>query len=143
MKLHLLQTILTINPKIDNGVTVCRHDIIINFFNVAVCFSFQVSLHVNNSCNIITGFRVVRIFVFKRLTRNLDIGKTPVWIYPVSGDWGKLGIPNIARLFLINSYGMLQNPGLLQLLRFWVIKGKLKKGVKLPLTQIRVKNNNV
>ena len=62
---------------------------------------------------------------------------------PVSGDWGKLGIPNLARLFLIKSYGMLQNPGLLQLLRFWVIKGKLKKGVKLPLTQIRVKNNNV
>ena len=28
---------------------------------------------------------------------------------PISGDWGKLGIPNLARTFLIKCYWMLQN----------------------------------
>ena len=28
---------------------------------------------------------------------------------PISGDWGGLGIPNLARMSLIKCYGMLQN----------------------------------
>ena len=28
---------------------------------------------------------------------------------PIYGDWGKLGIPNLAQMFLIKSYWMLQN----------------------------------
>ena len=33
----------------------------------------------------------------------------PSEFWPVSGDWGELGIPNLARMCLIESYWMLQN----------------------------------
>ena len=33
----------------------------------------------------------------------------PAEVCPISGDWGKLGILNLARMFLIKSYWMLQN----------------------------------
>ena len=28
---------------------------------------------------------------------------------PITGDWGKLGIPNLARMYLMKCYRMLQN----------------------------------
>ena len=33
----------------------------------------------------------------------------PSEIIPISGDWSDLGIPNLARMFLIKCYWMLQN----------------------------------
>ena len=30
-------------------------------------------------------------------------------LFPISGDWGNLGIPNLARVFLIRYYWILQN----------------------------------
>ena len=57
---------------------------------------------------------------------------------PISGDWGKLGIPNLEPMSLIKCYWMLQNSrvtayNLSELLR------ENQQGVKLPPTQIRIK----
>ena len=59
---------------------------------------------------------------------------------PISGDWGELWIPNLARMSLIECYWMLQNSRVtaftvLELLRENQLEGK----ITLPLTQIRVK----
>ena len=34
-------------------------------------------------------------FFYKELTRNSEIGNTPSEFCPISGDWGKLGMPNL------------------------------------------------
>ena len=49
------------------------------------------------------------IFVYQGMTRNAEIKKTLFEFCPKSGDWGKLGIPNLARMCLIKCYWMLQN----------------------------------
>ena len=43
------------------------------------------------------------IFVDKGLTKNPDIGNIPSEFCPISGDWGELGMPNLARMSLIKS----------------------------------------
>ena len=80
------------------------------------------------------------IFFYKRLTRILEIGNTTVWV-----------LPNIRRLGWVRdtkfgrnvSNEMLLNAAECQgysFYRFWVIKEKPTGGVKLPHTQIRVKD---
>ena len=51
-----------------------------------------------------TGSGVITIFVYKELARNPEIGNIPSELCLMSGDWGGLGIPNLARMFLIKSY---------------------------------------
>ena len=58
--------------------------------------------------NIITGSGVLTIFFYNELTTNSKIGNTPVELCPISTDWGKLGIPNLARMSLIRFYWMQQ-----------------------------------
>ena len=95
------------NPKNDNDVTVFRHDVNVNFFwrcfVSLVKFNYWSKFHVN----IITGSGVMTISFYKGLTRNLEIGNTPVWV--LSNIWRELGIPNLARTSLIKCYWMLQN----------------------------------
>ena len=120
------------NPKSDNDVTIFRHDIVKRFWRFFVSLvKFSYWFHVN----IIIDFRVMAIFFYKGLTRNLEIGNTPVWV-----------LPNIWRLERVMdtkldtnvSNRMLRNPAKFQgysLYCFWVIKGKLTGeggGVKLP-----------
>ena len=90
------------NWKNDNEITICWHDVIINFF---VKFSYWSKFHVN----IITGSEVMTIFFYKGLTRNPETGNTPVWVFPISGDWGEYGIPNLARMSLVKCYWIPQN----------------------------------
>ena len=70
------------NPKNDNDVTIFRHDVNVNFFwrcfVSLVKFSYWSKFHVN----IITGSGVMTIFFYKWLTRNPEIGNTPVWVLP-------------------------------------------------------------
>ena len=40
------------------------------------------------------------IFFYKGLTRNPEIGNTLSEFCPISEDWGKLGIPNLAQMAL-------------------------------------------
>ena len=81
-----------------------------------VNFSYWYKFHVN----IITGSGVMTISFYKGLTRNLEIGNTPVWV--LSNIWRELGIPNLARTSLIKCYWMLQNAKVTS--HFWFIKRK-------------------
>ena len=63
---------------------------------------------------------------FVRVWTEIQKTKTPPSeFFPISGDWGKLGIPDVAHMSLLKCYSFYC---------FWVIKGKPKGGgVKLPL----------
>ena len=63
--------------------------------------------------------------------RKSDI--TPSEFCPISGDRGELEIPNLAQMFLMKCYRMLQNASY-GFYRFWVIKGKPTGTVKLLLS---------
>ena len=143
------------NPKNDNDVTIFRHDVIVNFFwrcfVSLVRFSYWSKFHVN----IITGSGVMTVLFYKGLTRNPEIGNTPSEFWPISGNWGSLGIPNLARMSLMKCYEFLLWMSLMRcpllnaakcqcysFYRFWVIKGKPIMGGgggKIILTQIRFK----
>ena len=73
---------LVINWKNSNDVTVFMHDVIIKFFWRSVVslvmFSYWSKFHVN----IITGSGVVAISFYKGMTRNPEIGNTPIWVFP-------------------------------------------------------------
>ena len=120
------------NPKNDNDITISRHDVIVKIFWCGfvslVKFSYWSKFHVN----IITGSGIMTIFFYKGLTRNPEIGNTPVWV-----------LPNIWRLervivtkFSTNvSNRMLLNAAKFQgysFYRFWVIKGKQTGGFYPP-----------
>ena len=85
-----------------------------------VTFSYWPKFHVN----IITGSGIMTIFFFKGLTRNLEIGNTPVWVFPNIWRLGqvmdtKFG-KNVCNRMLLNA-AKLQG---YSFYRFWVIKGK-------------------
>ena len=115
----------------------------INFFKSCfvspVKFSYWSRFHVN----IITGSGVIIIFFNKGLTRNPEI--PPSEFCPLSEDWGKLGIQNLARMSLIKCYWMLQNARVTGFTISELLRGKTTKqrrGVKLlSSTQIRVLGN--
>ena len=56
--------------------------------------------------NIITGSKVMPIFLFNGLTGNLEIPLSE--FCPISKDWRKLGILNLARIFLMKFYWTLE-----------------------------------
>ena len=85
-----------------------------------VKFSYWSKFHVN----IITGPGVMTIFFYKGLTRNPEIGNTPIWVLP--NIW-RLGWIRDTKFGTNISNEMLLNAAKCQgysLYRFWVIKGK-------------------
>ena len=128
---------LAINRKNDNWVTIFDMTSSSSFFTLfyfLVKFTCWSKFHVN----IITGSRVMIIFFYKRLTRNLEIGNTPVWVLP--NIW-RLGQVRDTKFDTDVSNEMLLNTAECQIYSFhrlWVIK--VKQGVKVPpLPQISVK----
>ena len=116
------------NPKNDNYVTIFRNDVIVKFFWRSfvslVKFSYWSKFHVN----IITGSGIIAIFFYTGLTRNPEIGYIPLLEFcSISGDWGKLWIPNLARMSPIKYYWMQQNSRVTALTVF-----ELLRAVKLP-----------
>ena len=59
-------------------------------FDVALLL-LAIQLLVQVSCQYITGSRVLTIFFYKGLTRNLEIGNTPVRILPSIWRLGRVG----------------------------------------------------
>ena len=113
---------MAINRKNDNGVTVFRHDVIVNFFWSCafslVKFSYWSKFYVN----IIIGSRVMPIFFYKGLTRDPEIGNIHVWLF----IW-RLGQVRNTKFDTNICNKMLQNAAKCQgysFYRFWVIKGK-------------------
>ena len=115
---------LAVNWKNSNDVTIFRHDVIVKFFWCCfvslVKFSYMSKLHVN----IIAGSGVMTISFYKRLTRNLEIVNTPIWVFP--NIW-RLGRVRNSKFGTNNSNKMSLNAAKCQrcsFYRFWVIKGK-------------------
>ena len=122
------------NPKNENDVTILRHDVNVKVF--WRCFAFLVKFRYWSKfyVNIVTGSGIMRIFFYKWLTRNPEIGNTPVWVLP--NIW-RLGWLMDTKCGTNVSNRMLLNAAKVQgysFYRFWVIKGKpTGGGVKLPL----------
>ena len=120
--------ILVLNRKNDNDITICCHDVIVKLFRR--CF---VSLVKFSYCS-----GVMKIFFYKGLTRNLEIGNTPVWV--LLNIWS-LGQVRNTKFGTEVSNEMLLNAAKCQGYRFfhfWVIKGKPTKGLTPPPTQIKL-----
>ena len=111
-------------PKNDNDVTIFRHDVNVNLFwrcfVSIVKFSYWSKFHVN----IITGSVIMAVFFYKGLSRNPEIGNTPVWVLP--NIWRleqvmdtKFGA-NVSNRILLNAAKF----QVYSLYRFWVIKRK-------------------
>ena len=103
-----------------NLPTWCHHQIFWRCFLSIVKLSYSSKFHVN----IITGSWVMTTLFYKGLTKNPEIGNTPVWVFP---DIGRL------RQFRNTNFGknvsnkMLLNAAKWQgysIYYFWVIKGK-------------------
>ena len=80
-----------------------------NFFD-AVLFLF--SILVTGPSFMSISSLVLELWQFSFIRDWAEIRKseiTPSEFCPISGDWGKLWIPNLARMFLIECYWMLQN----------------------------------
>ena len=100
-------------------------------------FSYWYKFHVN----VVTGSEVMTIYVYKGLTRNPEIGNTPVWVF--SSIWRLVQVMN-AKFRTNVSNKMLLNAAKCQIYSFypfWVIKRKPTGGrngreggwrVKLP-----------
>ena len=132
--------------KMTNNVTIFRHDVIVNFF--WRCFVPLIKFSSGSSFMLISSL-VLELWQFYFIEDWKEIRKweiPPSGFCPISGDWDKLWILNLARMSLIEYYWLLQNARGYSFYHFWYIKGKPTEGVKLPpplppLTQNRVKSD--
>ena len=117
-------------------LTWSHHQIFWRFFISLVKFSYWSKFHVN----INIGSEVMAIFFYKRLTTDLEIGNSTIW---VSSNILRLRQVRNTKFCTNVSNKMLLNAAKCQscsFYRFWVIKGKPTLRVKLsPLTQMKVK----
>ena len=129
---------LAINWKNDNDVTVFRHDVIVNFFDVVL---FLLWILVIGPSFMSISSLVLEFWQFYFIRDWPEIWKSeipPSEFWPIFGDWGKLWIPNLARMSLIKSYWMLQDARVSAFTVSELLREK-QQGVKLTPTQIRVK----
>ena len=129
---------LAINWKNDNDLTVFRHDVIVNFFDVVL---FLLWILVIGPSFMSISSLVLELWQFYFIRDWPEIWKSeipPSEFWPIFGDWGKLWIPNLARMSLIKPYQMLQDARVSAFTVSELLREK-QQGVKLPPTQIRVK----
>ena len=111
----LLQSVCKLEKV--NGVTILQYDVIVKFFwrrfISLVKFSYWCKFHVN----IITGSGVMTISFYKRLTRDPEIGNTPVWVLP--NIW-RLGRVRNTKFGTNLSNKMLLNAGICQGYSFYL-----------------------
>ena len=103
---------LAINRENDNDVTICRHDVIAVFFFFFDVVLFLLSSLVTGPSFMSISSLVLELWQFSFIRDWPEIRKSeipPSEFCPISGDWGELGIPNLARMSLIKCYWMLQN----------------------------------
>ena len=99
------------------------------FFFSLVNFGHWSKFHVN----IMTGSGFMTISFYKGLTRYLEIRNTSVWVLHNIWRLGRVRSSNLAQKALTKCYWMLRNTRVTAFTGFWVIKGKLTEGIKLPL----------
>ena len=134
---------LTVNWKNGNDVTILWHDFIVNFFWRCFASFVKFNYYSNIHLHIITGSWLMTISLYKRLTRNPEIGNSPVWVLP--NIW-RLGPVRNTKFGRNLSNKMLLNAAKCQcysFYRFCVIKGKPigRRGSKiaLPLPRLELK----
>ena len=99
------------NKKNYNDVTIFQCDVNVNFFDV-VLFPLSILVIGPSFMSISSLFLELSQWQFSFISdwpeiRKLE--KPPSEFYPISGDWGKLRIENLARISVIKSYWMLHN----------------------------------
>ena len=103
-----------------------------NFFVVVLFLLFKFSSWFKFHVNIITGSGVTTMLFYKGLTRNPEIGNTPIW---------RLGRIKNTKFDTNVSNEMLLNAAKCQgysFYRFWVIRGKPTGEIKLPPCALRL-----
>ena len=130
-------SILAINRKSDSNIAIFRYDAIINFFDVVL---FLLSILVTGPTFMSMSLPVLE-FIYKGLTRNPEVGNSPVWVLP--GIW-RQGPVKDAKFDTNVSNKMLLNAPKCQgysFYRFRVNKRKSTVGggskINLPPTQIK------
>ena len=96
------------NWKNEIGVTICWHDVTVKFF--WCCFVSLVMFSCRKSMSV--SSLVLELWQFSSIRDWPEIRKSeipPSEICPIFGDWEKLGLPNLAQMFLMKCYWMLQN----------------------------------
>ena len=102
---------LATNWKNDNDVIIFQHDVIVKFFEVVLFLLWSL---VTGSSSMSMSSLVLELWQFSFTWDWPEIWKLeipPSEFFPISGDWGRLGIPNLARMSLIKCYWMLKNNG--------------------------------
>ena len=90
------------NPKNDNDVTIFRHDVNVDFFDVAL---FLLSSLVTGPSFMSISSLVLELWQFHFIRDWPEIRTSeilPSGFCPISGDGGELWIPNLARMSLKN-----------------------------------------
>ena len=103
-----------------------------NFFEI-ILFLFS-SLVTGPTFMLITPL-VLELWQFSFIRNWPEIWKSeilPSEFRPVSGDWGKWGIPNLARMSLMKCYWMLQNTSVTTFTVSELLREKQQGGGKLP-----------
>ena len=100
---------LTKNLKNDNYVIIFWHGVNVNFFDVVL---FLLSSLVTGPSFMSISSLVLELWQFFFIRdwpeiRKLEMPTSEFFL--MSGDWGQLWIPNLARMSLIKCYWMLQN----------------------------------
>ena len=121
-----------------------QHETNINIFDVVL---FLLSGLVTGPSFMSISSLVLELWQFSFIRDWPEIRKSeipPSEFCPISGDWGELWIPNLARMSLIECYWMLQNSRVTVFTVFELLREKQQRGgkVKLPPhshTQSRVK----
>ena len=107
---------LAINPENDNDVAIRWHKAIVNFFDdslVAGPSFMSISLLVLELWK----------FSFVRDWPEIRKSERPSSEFcPISGDWGKLQIPNLAWMSLMKCYYMLQNVKIVAFTAYQLLK---------------------
>ena len=86
------------NPKNDNHVTIFRHDVNVNFFDVVL---FLLSSLVTGPSFISISSLVLELWQFSFIRDWPEIRKSeilPSEFCPISRDWDKIWLPNLARM---------------------------------------------
>ena len=122
------------NQKTDNDVTIFRHDVIMKFF-VVILFLLSSLVSVPSFMSML--ILVLELWQFSFIRDWPEIQKSEIprsEFFTIFGDWGKLWIPNLARMSLIECYWMLQNARIKAFTVFELLRVNQleERGIKLP-----------
>ena len=91
------------------SVKVFQHEVNVKFFWRCCVLLVRFSCWSHFQVNIVTGSRVMTIFLYKDRPEIREPEIPTSEFCPISGDWDKLGIPSLAGMSLMKFYWMLQN----------------------------------